>query len=96
MSDFSSSFWSLFIALVTIVSILACGVLLWMQNIKRLPKQNQVELHGHVWDGDLQEYNNPLPRWWMWLFYIHRILARLPDLLSWPGLVSRRRRMDIR
>ena len=25
---------------------------------------------GHVWDEDLREYNNPLPRWWMWLFYI--------------------------
>ena len=25
---------------------------------------------GHVWDEDLREYNNPLPRWWLWLFYI--------------------------
>lgn len=85
MSDFSSGFWSLFIALVTIVSILACGVLLWMQNIKRLPKENQAELHGHVWDGDLQEYNNPLPRWWMWLFYI-TIAFSLAYLIYYPGL----------
>ncbi len=85
MSDFSSGFWSLFITLVTILSILACGVLLWMQNIKRPPKQNQAELHGHVWDGDLQEYNNPLPRWWMWLFYI-TIAFALTYLVFYPGL----------
>lgn len=29
----------------------------------------EVETTGHVWDGDLQEYNNPLPRWWLYAFY---------------------------
>ncbi|MDJ1006428.1 MAG: cytochrome-c oxidase, cbb3-type subunit III [Paracoccaceae bacterium] len=24
---------------------------------------------GHVWDEDLEEWNNPLPRWWVWTFY---------------------------
>jgi cytochrome c oxidase cbb3-type subunit 3 len=28
-----------------------------------------VQTTGHAWDGDLQEYNNPLPRWWLWSFY---------------------------
>lgn len=28
-----------------------------------------VQTTGHAWDGDLQEYNNPLPRWWVWAFY---------------------------
>ncbi len=35
----------------------------------------QVETTGHVWDEDLQEYNNPLPRWWLWTFYITIIFA---------------------
>ena len=28
-----------------------------------------VQTTGHAWDGDLQEFNNPLPRWWVWTFY---------------------------
>jgi len=31
--------------------------------------EGAVETTGHSWDGDLQEYNNPLPRWWLWAFY---------------------------
>ena len=27
------------------------------------------ETTGHVWDETLQEFNNPLPRWWLWTFY---------------------------
>ena len=33
------------------------------------PKPGEVQTTGHAWDGDLQEYNNPLPRWWLWCFY---------------------------
>ena len=32
-------------------------------------KQPAVQTTGHAWDGDIQEYNNPLPTWWVWLFY---------------------------
>jgi cytochrome c oxidase cbb3-type subunit 3 len=32
--------------------------------------QGQIETTGHVWDEDLREYNNPLPRWWLWTFYL--------------------------
>ncbi len=42
---------------------------------------------GHVWDEDLEEYNNPLPRWWMWLFYITIVFA-LVYLVLYPGLGS--------
>ena len=87
MSDFTSSFWSVFVALVSLVSIVGCGVLLWAQSTKRPPKEQKAGLHGHVWDGDLQEYNNPLPRWWMWLFYITIVFA-LAYLIYYPGLGS--------
>jgi cytochrome c oxidase cbb3-type subunit 3 len=43
------------------------------------------ETTGHVWDGDLAEYNNPLPRWWMWLFWI-TIVYSLGYLVVYPGL----------
>lgn len=32
-------------------------------------KKQAVQTTGHAWDGDIQEYNNPLPRWWLWTFY---------------------------
>jgi cytochrome c oxidase cbb3-type subunit III len=87
MSDFTGSFWSVFVAFVSIVSIIACGVLLWTQSTKRLPKDQQADLHGHVWDDDLQEYNNPLPRWWMWMFYL-TIAFAIAYLIYYPGLGS--------
>jgi len=87
MSDFTSSLWSVFVALVSIASIIACGVLLWVQSTQRLPKDQKADLHGHVWDGDLQEYNNPLPRWWMWMFYL-TIAFALAYLIYYPGLGS--------
>ena len=34
----------------------------------RKPEKPEPETTGHVWDG-IQEYNNPLPRWWLWTFY---------------------------
>ena len=32
-------------------------------------KRPAVQTTGHAWDGDIQEYNNPLPTWWVWTFY---------------------------
>ncbi|WP_018145086.1 cytochrome-c oxidase, cbb3-type subunit III [Thioalkalivibrio sp. AKL6] len=47
---------------------------------------NQVETTGHVWDGNLQEYNNPLPRWWLWGFYATIVFAVVYWLIypAWP------------
>lgn len=36
--------------------------------MSKQPEQNEPETTGHTWDG-IQEYNNPLPRWWLWTFY---------------------------
>jgi cytochrome c oxidase cbb3-type subunit III len=87
MSDFVSSFWSGYIAVITLVSILACLVLLRAMSSKRAAGPAQPEVHGNVWDEDLQEYNNPLPRWWMGLFYI-TIAFGLLYLVLYPGLGS--------
>jgi cytochrome c oxidase cbb3-type subunit 3 len=50
-------------------------------------KPGAVETTGHRWDGDLAEYNNPLPRWWSWLFYL-TIVFSLAYLVLYPGLGS--------
>ena len=85
MSDFTSEFWAVYIALITVVSIIACGVLLYTYSTRRAVKGGQEGTTGHVWDEDLNEWNNPLPRWWMWLFYI-TIVFSLVYLALYPGL----------
>ena len=84
MSEFTSGFWDVYIAIVTVVSIVACAVFLKTQSIR--PKGN-IETTGHRWDEDLAEYNNPLPFWWSWLFYI-TIVFGLGYLVLYPGLGS--------
>ncbi len=86
MSEFTSSFWDLYISIITVVSIVACGVLLIAQS-KRRVSGGSTETTGHTWDEDLGEYNNPLPRWWMWLFWI-TIVFSLVYLVLYPGLGS--------
>ena len=45
-----------------------------------------VQTTGHAWDGDLQEYNNPLPVWWVYTFYATVIFALIYWAIypSWP------------
>ncbi len=54
------------------------------QNAQQKP--GAVQTTGHAWDGDLQEYNNPLPRWWLWCFYGTVVFSILYWLVypSWP------------
>ncbi|HEX6137295.1 MAG TPA: cytochrome-c oxidase, cbb3-type subunit III [Casimicrobiaceae bacterium] len=88
MSDFTSNGWSLYVAIVTLASIAACAVLLYAlgrMRVQRPKAGEKAETTGHVWDGDLAEYNNPLPRWWMWLFYA-TIVFSLGYLVVYPGL----------
>lgn len=85
MSDFVSGFWNIYVAGLTILSILGCAWLLYANTIRR--PSGPVQLHGHIWDENLQEYNHPLPRWWMWLFYLTIAFALL-YLAVYPGLGS--------
>jgi cytochrome c oxidase cbb3-type subunit 3 len=88
MSDFTSGFWSIFITVITLGGILACLLLLWITN-KNKQKSSTAgdDSTGHVWDVDLREMNNPLPRWWVWLFVI-TIVFSLVYLAIYPGLGS--------
>jgi cytochrome c oxidase cbb3-type subunit 3 len=79
--------WSLFVIILTIANILAC---LWLLRWTSKPRSASEKIGGgadtgHVWDGDLREYNNPLPKWWLWLFYI-TIAFGLLYLAFYPGL----------
>ena len=84
MSDFTSNFWSVYVTVITVASILACLLLLWL-SAKTKAMTASDNSTGHVWDGDLREMNNPLPRWWVWLFII-TILFSGAYLAMYPGL----------
>lgn len=96
MSDFTSEFWPWYVGAISVISILACVLLLWIAGkttVKSRLGQSDDKTTGHVWDEDLRELNNPLPRWWMWLFMLTVIfsllyLAIFPGLGSYKGLLN--------
>ena len=85
MSDFTHSGWSWFIAVVTVLSLLACLALLVIASRREVMANDNTT--GHVWDEDLRELNNPLPRWWMWLFVMTVVFSAV-YLAFYPGLGS--------
>ncbi|MFM7802772.1 MAG: cbb3-type cytochrome c oxidase N-terminal domain-containing protein, partial [Limnohabitans sp.] len=84
MSDFTSSFWSLFITAISLLGIIACLVLLWVTARKKSVGHAD-NTTGHIWDEDLREMNNPLPLWWVGLFVLSVIFG-LCYLWLFPGL----------
>ncbi len=91
MSDFVNTGWALFVAAVTVVGLIACLVLLAIASKRKVMANDNTT--GHVWDEDLRELNNPLPRWWMWLFVATVVfsavyLAFYPGLGSSPGTLN--------
>lgn len=85
MADFINEFWSIYIAILVALSIIGCAWLLWSQSKVQVtvPKDGKIGTTGHVYDG-LEELNNPMPRWWMWLFYI-TIVFGVIYLVLYPG-----------
>ncbi|GKS83436.1 cytochrome-c oxidase, cbb3-type subunit III [Acidovorax sp. SUPP1855] len=84
MSDFTHNFWSVYVAGLTVVGILGCLLLLWITARKKVAPSTD-NTTGHVWDEDLREMDNPMPRWWMWLFVL-TIVFGFGYLAVYPGL----------
>jgi cytochrome c oxidase cbb3-type subunit 3 len=83
-SDFINGFWSMYVLVITLVSVIGCGLFLFSQERANF---SAGQTTGHVWDENLAEYNNPLPNWWRWLFYLTVVFA-LVYLALFPGLGS--------
>ncbi len=91
MSDFFHSGWSIFVAAATVIGLVWCLWLLFVASQRKVMANDNTT--GHVWDEDLKEMNNPLPRWWLWLFIITVVfagiyLALYPGLGKFPGTLN--------
>jgi len=79
---------SVFVVVLTALNIIGAMWLLWWMRKRHGDEAGAgADTTGHVWDGDLREYNNPLPRWWLWLFVLSIVFA-LAYLVLYPGLGS--------
>jgi cytochrome c oxidase cbb3-type subunit 3 len=85
MSDFFNSGWSIFVAVATLAGLIGCLALLAFASRRTLMADDNST--GHVFDEDLKELNNPLPRWWMVLFVL-TVLFSFLYLWLYPGLGS--------
>ena len=85
MSDFTSDFWSWWIITIVVGGIVFCIWLLLANRKSTLPAGGTAEATGHVWDENLEELNNPLPRWWIIKFYI-TIVFGIAYFALYPGL----------
>ena len=87
-----SSFWSIFIIVLVVLNVGGClWLIAWTMNMKT--DEEDADSTGHVWDGDLKEYNNPLPKWWLNTFYLTIIftviyLVLYPGFGSFPGVLG--------
>lgn len=88
MSDFISSAWSWYVISIVVGGLLFCVLVLMgasRHRVIRDSKGNIDKTTGHVWDEDLRELNNPLPRWWLILFIMTLVFA-VAYLAMYPGL----------
>lgn len=80
-----SSGLSLYVVIGTILNIVAAVWLLLAMRKRPSESTTTSDTTGHVWDGDLREYNNPLPRWWLWLFVLS-VIYSIGYLVVYPGM----------
>jgi cytochrome c oxidase cbb3-type subunit 3 len=78
-----SAGWSWYVIALVVFNIVGCAWLLWW-TARRRPGDPKPEDTSHIWDGDITEYNKPLPRWWINLFWL-TILWGIGYLLWYPG-----------
>jgi cytochrome c oxidase cbb3-type subunit 3 len=81
-----SAAWSWYVIILVVLNIFGCVWLLWWTG-KRRPDDPAPTDTSHVWDGDLTEYNQPMPRWWINMFYL-TIVFGVGYLIYYPGLGS--------
>ncbi|MBY7782790.1 cytochrome-c oxidase, cbb3-type subunit III [Vibrio fluvialis] len=78
-----TTFWSLWITVITLGTLLGCAFLLVWCLKDKMGVEEGVDM-GHEYDG-IREINNPLPKWWTYLFVSTFVFAAV-YLTLYPGL----------
>ena len=78
-----TSFWSAYIIVLTLITIIGTYWLLFANRSR--PADSEAKT-GHVYDG-IEEYDNPLPAWWLYMFVITGVFG-VGYLVAFPGLGS--------
>jgi len=81
-----STFWTSYIAALVLINLLGCVALIYYTG-RSQPANVKPEDTSHTWDGDLTEYNKPMPKWWINLFYL-TIIFSVAYLIYYPGIGS--------
>ena len=79
------AFWQWFVAAGTVLFIVWCIWLIGWAGRQGPQNKSDEELVGHVWDGDLEEWNNPAPKWWLYLYFI-TVFWGVGFMIAYPGL----------
>lgn len=87
MADFTSGIWSWYIAIPALAGILAMFIFTLRFSSRKKKPDEKAESVGHIWDEDLHELNNPLPRWWLNMYLITMVWG-IAYLILYPGLGS--------
>ncbi len=77
-----TSFWSYWVIILTVVSI--AGITWILLANRKTTQRNEENTTGHVYDG-IEEYDNPLPAWWFYMYVISIIWA-VGYLVAYPGM----------
>lgn len=88
-----SSGWSIYIIILVAAHIVGYAWLLYSSSKMQADDHEDGETTGHVWDDDLTEYNNPLPKWWLYLFIL-TILFAIGYLTLYPGMGNYKGTLD--
>lgn len=62
-----STFWQIWVTVIVVGSMIGCGLLI-MYTSRGMKKDETTETTGHTYDG-IEELDNPLPRWWVFMFW---------------------------
>lgn len=82
-----TEFWHWVVAAGTILFVVWCVWLVRWSSRQGPQDLADEDLVGHRWDGDLEEWNNPAPKWWLYLYFI-TIAWAVGYMIVYPGLGS--------
>lgn len=79
-----STFWSIWISVIVLGTVFGCAWLLWATRKSQTTDTETDRTMGHSFDG-IEEYDNPLPKWWFYMFLATCVFA-MGYLALYPGL----------